>query len=65
MTPDKIWSFLIKKIKPAHRYAFFSAMIVGLLTHLFAMTNNLLTVDSMWNMYSDQDMITSGRQFLT
>ena len=65
MTPDKIWSFLIKKIKPAHRYAFLSAMLIGLLSHLFAMTNNLLTTDSMWNLYSDQDMITSGRQFLT
>ena len=65
MTPDKIWSNLVKKLKPQHKTAFLSAFIIGLLTHLYAMTNNFLTYDSMWNIYSDQDMITSGRQFLT
>lgn len=65
MTLDKIWSSIVKKIRPECKRAFLSTMIIGLLTHLFAMTNNLLTFDSMWNIYSDQDMITSGRQFLT
>ena len=65
MTPDKIWSNLVKKLKPQHKTAFLSAFVIGILTHLYAMTNNFLTYDSMWNIYSDQDMITSGRQFLT
>lgn len=65
MTLDKIWSNLYRKIKPECKRAFFGALIIGLFAHLFAMTNNLLTFDSMWNIYSDQDMITSGRQFLT
>lgn len=65
MTPDSILSYIKKRIKPEHKTAFFSALIIGLLAHMYAMTNNFLTYDSMWNLYSDQDMITSGRQFLT
>ena len=65
MTPDKIWSSFYKKIKPEYKTAFFGTFIIGLLAHLYAITNNFLTFDSMWNIYSDQDMITSGRQFLT
>lgn len=65
MTPDKMWSFVTKKIKPEYKSAFLGTIIIGILTHLYAMTNNFLTFDSMWNIYSDQNMITSGRQFLT
>lgn len=65
MTLEKIWSSFIKKLKPETKYAFTGTFIIGLIAHLYAMTNNLLTFDSMWNIYSDQDMITSGRQFLT
>ncbi len=52
------------KIKPIWKTTFLATIITGFLTHMYAMTNNLLTYDSMWNLYSDQDMITSGRQFL-
>ena len=51
--------------KPQYAWAFFGTLIVGLISHLPAMTKNLPTYDTFWNIYSDQDMITSGRQFLT
>ena len=65
MTPDSVWKLFIKKIKPEHKYAFFGTVVIGLMAHLYVMTNHFLTFDSMWNLYSDQDMITSARQFLT
>lgn len=62
---DDIFKRIWKKIKPQWRAAFFGSIIIGLMTYMYTMTNNFLTYDSMWNLYSDQDMITSGRQFLT
>ncbi len=56
---------IIKKIKPQWWAALISGMICGLVAYTYIMTNNFLTYDSTWNIYSDQDMITSGRQFLT
>lgn len=53
-----------KSIKEYHRYAFAATFLVGLIAYGFLITNRFLTHDSMWNIYSDQDMITSGRQFL-
>ncbi len=44
--------------------ALISAFVIGILDYMYMFTNRFLTFDSMWNMYSDQDMITSGRQFL-
>jgi len=52
------------RIKPQWMTAFVSGMIIGLLTYGYFMSNHFLTYDSMWNQYSDQNMITSGRQFL-
>lgn len=51
--------------KPQYLWAFFGTLITGLIAHLPAMTQNLPTYDTFWNIYSNQDMITSGRQFLT
>lgn len=53
-----------KNIKDNHKYAFVAAFVVGLVAYGFLISNRFLTHDSMWNIYSDQDMITSGRQFL-
>ncbi len=46
------------------RNAFISAIICGIFTYGFTLTHHFLTLDSMWNQYSDQNMITLGRQFL-
>lgn len=65
MTTDDIFRKIYNRIKPQWWSAFWGCMVIGLLTYMYFMTNNFLTFDSMWNIYSDQDMITSGRQFLT
>ncbi len=65
VTVDDIFKSIYKKIKPQWWVAFLACIVIGLLTYMYFMTSNFLTYDSMWNIYSDQDMITSGRQFLT
>ena len=55
----------IKRIKPQYYAAFFGALIVGFICHMPVMTKNLPVYDTFWNIYFDQDMISSGRQFLT
>lgn len=65
ITADDILKNIFQKIKPQWWAAFFGCVLCGLIAYMFIMTNNFLTYDSTWNIYSDQDMITSGRQFLT
>ncbi|MCR5849057.1 MAG: glucosyltransferase domain-containing protein [Lachnospiraceae bacterium] len=48
-----------------YRVPFMSAMIIGLMTHMFMLVNKFPNVDSMTNFYFDQNMVTSGRWFLT
>lgn len=61
-------SQLVKKgfqmAEPQHKAAFFGTLILGFICHMTVMTHNYLTYDSLWNLYSDQNMISSGRQFL-
>ncbi len=65
ITVDDIIKRIGKRIKPQWWAAFFGCVICGLIAYMYIMTNNFLTYDSTWNIYSDQDMIASGRQFLT
>ena len=53
------------KIKPQWKWAFLACFLMGVFTFGYSMTNHFLTYDSLWNLVSDQDMISSGRQFLT
>ena len=52
------------KIQKHEKYAFIAAIITAFVAYGYRITNNFLTYDSMWNLYSDQNMISSGRQFL-
>lgn len=52
------------KLKKTEKTAFISAIICGLFAYGFTLTHHFLTLDSMWNQYSDQNMIELGRQFL-
>lgn len=47
------------------KYPIIATILIGLTTHMFAMTHTFLTYDSMWNIYSTQHMLTLGRQFLS
>lgn len=54
-----------KNIKPSYKIAFFSAMLIGLLVHFYKFTNTLLNHDSVYNFYYDQNVVGSGRWFLS
>lgn len=56
--------FYQEKIKKNWKTAFFSAFFLGLLVHLYKFTNLLPNADSMYNFYSSQNMVASGRWFL-
>ncbi len=62
---DKFIGRIKETVKPQWKAAFLGCFIIGVLTFGYTITNHFLTYDSMWNLVSDQDMITSGRQFLT
>lgn len=59
---QKSWNKIKKK---EYMYPFFSAVIVGLLTHMYMFVNKFPNADAMTNFYFDQNMVTSGRWFLT
>ena len=56
---------LINKLKEEqYKIPFVSALVIGLVTHMFMIVNKFPNIDSMTNFYFDQNMITSGRWFL-
>lgn len=54
-----------EKVKNTWKTAFFSAFFIGLLVHLYRFTNLLPNHDSLYNFYSTQNMVASGRWFLS
>ncbi len=65
MDPTRTWNWIKKHCKPEWKTAFWSAAILGLLIHLPAMLMDVPNHDGLDSMYFDQNMITSGRWFLT
>lgn len=53
-----------KRIKKEWKIAFFSVFIACLLIHIYRFTNPILNHDSIFNVYSDQNMTGSGRWLL-
>jgi len=62
---DCIMRFYREKVKSTWKIAFFSAVIIGFLTHIYKFTNILPVADSMYNVYNSQNMVASGRWFLS
>ncbi|MCM3389130.1 glucosyltransferase domain-containing protein [Ureibacillus chungkukjangi] len=62
--PEEILGKLRNKVKSEWLLAFSSAMIIGLLTHLYIFTHRFPNHDGLHNFYSTQAMVTSGRFFL-
>lgn len=62
--PDRLLLGLWKKCKREWKLAFLTAFIVGMLTHAYMFTNNLLTWDSMFSLYAPQEMTGLGRPLL-
>lgn len=63
--PTECWNYIKKKLKPEWKIAFFAAFILGLLIHMPMMLRDIPNHDGLDSMHFDQNMITSGRWFLT
>lgn len=64
-TPGTVLMEKGKKIKKEWRLAFLAAFVTGLLIHMPAMLSDIPNHDGLSSIYFDQNMITSGRWFLT
>ncbi|MGM9681300.1 MAG: glucosyltransferase domain-containing protein [Eubacteriales bacterium] len=62
---QRFLSFYQNRIKQEYKLAFVSGLIVSLLIHLYKITNTLPNHDSVYNYYSDQNMLGSGRWALS
>lgn len=60
-----ILTFYREKVKKNWKLAFFSAFVLGLLVHIYKFTNLLPNADALYNFYSTQNMVASGRWFLS
>ncbi len=58
---------MIEKLKDSklYKYTFFTAILLGLCTHLPIMLSDIPNHDGLASIYFDQNMITSGRWFLS
>lgn len=61
----ELLTYLDKKCKIEWKIAFLSTFIIGFLIHIFRFVNILPNHDSLLNFYSNQNMLGSGRWFLT
>lgn len=64
-TPWEVFQESRTKIKSTWKTAFASAFLLGLLIHLPVMLSDIPNHDGLSSMYFDQNMITSGRWFLS
>jgi len=65
LTPMQTLEKVNTKIKPQWKTAFLSTLVIGLLIHMPALLSDIPNHDGLDSMYFDQNMITSGRWFLT
>lgn len=65
MTPEQVCTLIKSKYKKEWGICFLSVLIIGLITHMYKLTNTLPNWDSLHNIYSDQNTIHLGRCFLT
>ncbi|RAZ79639.1 glucosyltransferase domain-containing protein [Planococcus halotolerans] len=63
--PEHLLNKWKTQIKPEWKIAFFTAFIIGLLTHIFVFTNSLPNHDGIVNTYSPQEKFSLGRFFLS
>lgn len=65
LTPSEIFVYLKKHIKKEWKVAFLSTFLLGVLIHLPILISDIPNHDGLASIYFDQNMITSGRWFLT
>lgn len=64
-SPTKTFEALFHKIRREWKIAFLACFLLGLLVHMPALLSDIPNHDGLDSMYFDQNMITSGRWFLT
>ena len=62
--PEKIIEKIKNNILPQWKISFISAVVIGLITHLYKITNWLPNWDSLVFRYDAQNMVSMGRWFL-
>lgn len=65
ITPQELFDKCKQNIKSEWKVAFSAAFVMGLLVHMPIMLSDIPNHDGLGSMYFDQNMITSGRWFLT
>ncbi len=65
MYPETVFHTIRQKIKKSWSFAFRSAFCMGLIIHMYRLTNHLLTWDSVYNFHDSQNKADLGRCFLT
>lgn len=64
-SPQGAFRRIYGKIKREWKYAFFACLLLGLLAHMPILLSDIPNHDGLDSMHFDQNMITSGRWFLT
>lgn len=65
MSPTETFQWIHGKIKREWKLAFATSIVLGLLIHMPVLLSDIPNHDGLDSMYFDQNMITSGRWFLT
>jgi len=65
MSPTETFQWIYKRIKREWKMAFLASVVLGLLIHMPILLSDIPNHDGLDSMYFDQNMITSGRWFLT
>ncbi len=63
--PSQMWEWLKLHIKKNSKLAFGAAFLIGVMVHAPIMLSDIPNHDGLDSLYFDQNMITSGRWFLT
>ncbi len=64
-SPTQAWNWIKGRVKPEWKTAFFATFAMGLLTHLPILLSDIPNHDGLDSIYFDQNMVTSGRWFLS
>ncbi len=64
-SPSELWNTLKQNSKREWKVAFLTAVVLGLFVHMPMMLRDIPNHDGLDSMHFDQNMITSGRWFLT
>ncbi len=62
---EEILQFYKTKLRKEYKVAFISTFFIALMIHLYKFTNTLPNHDSVYNYYSDQNVLESGRWALS